>query len=286
MLPGFGQLVGGRFRRAGVLLVLQAIVDAAAASSLLLPLGAAGIALPILCVIAWRIWAARDAFRINLSPEGARGSYGAPAWVAAVGGFAVAVFALGALSDAVPRRLFAETFKLPASSMAPTLLAGDYLITRPLGERAVRRGDIVVFRWPEDTTRSFVKRVVGLPGDTLAMRGRVLEVNGRRQREVYEVHHSTPDVAAEEFVWQEKHLAPGLDQPSANRPSRDNWGPLVVPEGSYFVLGDSRDNSFDSRYWGFVRDEHLYAVPLRIYFSRDSDTGRVRWGRIGRFVAR
>jgi signal peptidase I len=144
---------------------------------------------------------------------------------------------------------------------------------------------MVVFLWPEDTTRSWIKRVVGLPGDTLGMRDGVLQVNGRAQHEDYLLRaERTPNHTGDEFSWQKDHLAGGVQQTSGYRPSRDTWGPIVVPEDAYFVLGDNRDNSADSRYWGFVRGELLFARPWRIHFSRDPKTGAVRWQRMGVFL--
>jgi signal peptidase I len=157
--------------------------------------------------------------------------------------------------------------------------------------RAPERGDVIVFQWPEDPTKDFVKRVVGLPGDTLGMVNGVLERNGKAQKERY-VSHTEPgaDPAGEEFRWQREFLVKSAQArgSSAYHPSRNNWGPIVVPPQHLFVLGDNRDNSLDSRYWGFVPDSLVRGRPILVYFSYSPDSAssvsfltNVRWARLG-----
>jgi len=221
----------------------------------------------------------------------------------------------------VVRAFFVEAYKIPTGSMERTLLVGDFLLVNKLlygaevpftGRRlpAVRephRGDVVVFQWPEDLSKNFVKRLVGLPGDTLAMRDGVLIVNRQPQREQY-VTRTEPDVdpTYEDFRWQRDYLvrsaearvgdpvgagAPIPSFEAADHPSRNNWGPLIVPPQSYFVLGDNRDNSLDSRYWGFVPDTLLRGRPLFVYYSYSPDTTHafawvtdIRWRRLGQQI--
>ncbi len=153
------------------------------------------------------------------------------------------------------------------------------------------RGDVVVFEYPLDRSKSYVKRVVGLPGDTVTMTRGEVYVNGSLEQESY-VQHTQPDgdYYDPQFEWQRKYLVPGADLRSY-RPTRDEWGPIVVPEGKYFVMGDNRDNSQDSRYWGFVDRELIKGRPLFIYYSFDRSKLRplpwiteVRWGRVGNLV--
>ncbi|MEJ7759679.1 MAG: signal peptidase I [Gemmatimonadaceae bacterium] len=222
----------------------------------------------------------------------------------------------------VIRSFFVEAFKIPTGSMEGTLLVGDFLLVNKLvygaevpftgvrlpALRMPARGDVVVFQWPVDKSKNFVKRIVGLPGDTLQMREGDLVRNGRRQRESY-VSHTAPgsDVSGEEFNWQLSYLlrarakhdivslspvqVPSLEASPGYHPSRNNWGPLIVPEGNYFVLGDNRDNSLDSRYWGFVADSLVRGQPLVVYYSYVPDGAvkldwltRVRWKRFGEMI--
>jgi signal peptidase I len=176
-----------------------------------------------------------------------------------------------------------------SSSMAPAILSGDYITSRAL-RRAIRvldlrRGDLIVFAFPPDPSKQFIKRVVGLPGDTLTMTDGKLLVNGGTLREPY-AHRDEPtvDPVVDDFDWQRRYLAgKAATDTSKYLASRNNWGPLEVPRGAYFVLGDNRDNSLDSRYFGFVPAAEVQARVRRIYFSRDS-TGRIRWSRIGKRV--
>jgi signal peptidase I len=201
------------------------------------------------------------------------------------------------------RAFLVEAFKIPSGSMERTLLVGDFLLVNKLvygaevpftgrhlpAVRRPQRGDVVVFQWPEDPSKNFVKRLVGIPGDTLAMRDGALLVNGVAQAEHY-VTHTDPDVdpAGEEFRWQSDYLVRTAQARAGYHPSRNNWGPLIVPPQSYFVLGDNRDNSLDSRYWGFVPDSLIRGRPMFVYFSYAPDTAhsfawltRIRWDRLG-----
>lgn len=222
----------------------------------------------------------------------------------------------------VIRSFFVEAFKIPTGSMEGTLLVGDFLLVNKLvygaelpftsvklpGIRTPRRGDIIVFQWPVDRTKNFVKRIVGLSGDTLQMRDGQLIRNGTTVNEAY-VSHTSPgsDVSDEEFSWQQAYLLSAhhpvassprspmsvatLEASPGYHPSRNNWGPIVVPQGNYFVLGDNRDNSLDSRYWGFVADSLVRGQPLVVYYSYDPDGAvkldwltRVRWKRFGEMI--
>jgi signal peptidase I len=173
-----------------------------------------------------------------------------------------------------------QAFQIPSESMENTLLIGDYLLVDKLRYggagtwnyvmpyRSVHRGDIIVFRYPLNPTQHFVKRVVGVPGDRVRLINRQVYVNGRPLHENY-VLHSSPvhDVFRDEFPRLNLPV-PGLDGAwwlQMKKLVED--GELIVPEGSYFVLGDNRDESSDSRYWGFVPRENIIGRPLLVYWS-------------------
>lgn len=194
-----------------------------------------------------------------------------------------------------------EAFKIPTGSMEGTLLVGDFLFVNKLVYGAeipgtgVRlpalaepeRGDVVVFAPPHDPQRSYVKRVVGVPGDTLEMRRKTLLVNGDPLSEPYvRFIDEQGDAVHPRMRWQARHLV--APPAGGYRPTRDTWGPIVVPDSSFFVLGDNRDNSEDSRYWGFVPRTAVRGRPWRVYFSIDSEGTQqngwlqaARWDRIG-----
>ncbi len=199
------------------------------------------------------------------------------------------------------RTFFVEAFKIPSGSMESTLLVGDFLLVNKLlygaevpflrahlpAVREPKAGDVVVFQYPDDVSKNFVKRLVGLPRDTIEMRQGTLFRNGEEQRESYAVRGTGgADPSGDEFRWQRAHVAPGVDL-RRYHPTRNSWGPLVVPDSHYFMLGDNRDNSLDSRYWGFVPDSLVRGSPILVYYSYAPDSGsafawltRVRWKRL------
>ena len=178
-----------------------------------------------------------------------------------------------------------QAFQIPSESMENTLLIGDYLLVNKLcyggtglGDhlmpyQRIARGDIIVFHYPVDPQQHFVKRVIGVPGDRLRMVNKRVFINGKPLDEPY-VHFVEP------LNDQFRDSFPRVDIP-ARRLEGDWWlqmqklvvdGQLIVPEGHYFVMGDNRDDSLDSRYWGFVPQENIIGRPLIIYWSvRDWD---------------
>jgi signal peptidase I len=202
------------------------------------------------------------------------------------------------------RTFLVEAFKIPSGSMEGTLQVGDFLLVNKLVYgaevpfthkrlprlREPQRGDVIVFEYPEDPTKNFVKRLIGVPGDTVEMHDAVLIRNGKTVSEKY-VEHTEPDMdpAPEDFRWQKDYVLRTGATANGYHPSRNNWGPLVVPKGNYFVLGDNRDNSLDSRYWGFVPDSLVKGRPFVIYYSYSPDSTdgsfawltRIRWTRLG-----
>jgi signal peptidase I len=164
----------------------------------------------------------------------------------------------------------AHSFYLPAGSMEPTLLVGDYVYVDKWRYRSrdPQRGDLITFVPPENPNILVVKRVVGLPGDRIEIRKKRLFLNDQELKEPYVVHRDP--VVYDNF-----------GTPQARR--RDNWGPALIPKGYYFLLGDNRDNSYDSRFFGPVpRDSIQGGGRMTICWSRDPSTGEILWDRIGR----
>ena len=162
-----------------------------------------------------------------------------------------------------------QAFKIPTGSMENNLLIGDHLLVNKfifgptplalgravLPVRSIRRGDIVVFKYPDEPDRDFIKRVIGLPGETIELRNKKVFVNGQPLDEPY-VHFLTP---------------PSNDyQEVTSSDVRERFGPVTVPAAQYFVMGDNRDNSQDSRYWGFLPRGHVKGKALMIYWSYES----------------
>ena len=177
-----------------------------------------------------------------------------------------------ALAIAVVLALFVRTwvfqaFKIPTGSMEPNLLVGDHLIVNKmifapgvtaleralLPRRDIRRGDVAVFKYPEDPARDFIKRVIGLPGDKLELHRKTVFINGQALTEPY-VQFLTP---------------PSNDGTVHSDDRSEEYGPITVPADQYFMMGDNRDNSEDSRYWGFMPRSYVKGQALFIYYSLD-----------------
>jgi signal peptidase I len=200
----------------------------------------------------------------------------------------------------VIRTFIVEAFRIPTGSMERTLLVGDFLLVNKalFGGRipftGVRlpafgepgRGDVVVFVPPSEPGKNYVKRLVAAGGDTIEMRNKVIYLNGQPQDEPYAQYSDPGDVYVPGMFWQCDHRP--AHAAGACRPTRDNWGPIVVPTERYVMLGDNRDDSEDSRYWGFVDRGSIKGKPLFVYYSFDPYGTRtmpwltqIRWGRIG-----
>jgi signal peptidase I len=174
------------------------------------------------------------------------------------------------------RTFVVQAFKIPSGSMKDTLLIGDHILVNkfiygvklPFADTTLipvkepKRGDIVVFRFPEEPDKDFIKRVIGIPGDVVEIQRKQVFVNGKPLNDDY-------------GIYTDPHVIPGALQP------RDNFGPVRVPEGKLFVMGDNRDHSYDSRFWGFVDMDAVKGKAFMIYWSWDREDFGVRWGRIG-----
>jgi signal peptidase I len=190
--------------------------------------------------------------------------------------------AIAVLLALVIRTLIVQAFTIPSGSMMDTLLVGDYILVNkflygpelPLtdwrlpGLRDPHRGDIIVFKYPQDEKRDFIKRIVGLPGDEVHVRGQHVFVNGKAIEEPYVKRLDSVVPSAQPAFCG---YAYGCE-------------PTVVPPNSYFVMGDNRDNSQDSRYWGFVTKDKIKGKAFLIYWSWDSDRHWLRWWRLARYI--
>jgi signal peptidase I len=166
----------------------------------------------------------------------------------------------------------AQATQVPTGSMKPAILVGDHFFieklafpgnypsaVRPfLPERAVRRGDIIVFRSPIDGKIPFVKRVIGTPGDRLEIREKDVYINGVKLDEPYKIHIDSRVFSNDGFTAEQEK-------------KRDNFGPEIIPPDKFFVMGDNRDDSNDSRFWGFVGRDAIMGMPLFVYWSYRSD---------------
>ncbi len=187
----------------------------------------------------------------------------------------------------VIRTFVVQAFKIPSGSMLPTLQIGDHLLvskfvyglrlpvigTKLIPWKEPARGDVVVFRFPEDRSIDYIKRVVGVAGDRVEVRNKQVWVNGKR---VDDPH---------------AHYTDSRVMPSSVGP-RDNFGPVLVPDDHIFVMGDNRDNSYDGRFWGFVEKRDILGKAMVLYWSWDIDRPffslermqSIRWTRLGDWI--
>jgi signal peptidase I len=177
------------------------------------------------------------------------------------------------------RTFVIQAFKIPSGSMKQTLLVGDHILVNkfiygvkiPFLQTTIipitnpKRGDIVVFKFPEDPSKDFIKRVIGVAGDVVEVRDKKVYVNNKLLNHDFGIH-------------TDSYILPASVQP------RDNFGPIVVPPHSLFVMGDNRDQSYDSRFWGFVDLKAVKGKALMIYWSWDKENFGVRWNRIGHLL--
>lgn len=177
------------------------------------------------------------------------------------------------------RAYFVQAFKIPSGSMIPTLLIGDHLLVNkflygteiPFSNdkiliiRKPERGDIIVFRFPHEPDRDFIKRIIAMEGDTIEIKNKNVYVNGAKLNEPY-IQHTDIYVI------------------TGGREPRDNSALQTVPKDMYFVMGDNRDQSFDSRYWGFVHANDIRGKAFILYWSWDSVEKFPRFGRIGNLI--
>jgi signal peptidase I len=177
------------------------------------------------------------------------------------------------------RTFVVQAFKIPSGSMKPTLLVGDHILVNkfiygvrlPFVNTTVipitdpKRGDIVVFKFPEDPKKDFIKRVIGLGGDVIEIRNKKVYLNHKPMEDKY-------------GTYLDSHIIPRSARP------RDNFGPVTVPPDSLFVMGDNRDHSYDSRFWKFVDLSKVKGKAFIIYWSWNRVNPGVRWGRLGDLI--
>ena len=173
-----------------------------------------------------------------------------------------------------------QAFQIPTGSMEPTLLIGDFLLVNKfvyydpvfkfegaiLPRKKIERQDIVVFKYPQDLTKDFVKRVIALPGEKFEIKNKQVYINDKPIEEPYKVHSDSQVFTKNEYYHYDDLI-------------RDNFGPVVVPPGHLFVMGDNRDNSMDSRYWSFLPLSNIKGKPWLIYFSYKAE--RDAWQKTG-----
>jgi signal peptidase I len=267
--PGAGHFLVGRFRRG---------IAWAAAGTVVL-----AVMLSTMHMNGWTLLVGMllsFGFRVASAVDAGTGTPGRPrwalvlgAWVALIAGEVIFSPAQGVLADYYGANR-AKAFTIPSGSMLNTLLIGDYILVDRGAYRAgdPQRGDIVVFLYPRNEERRFIHRIIGVPGETLQVRGREVLIDGRVIDEPYTLFGG-----------------PGRRQGFATTAGTCAYpygcDPIVIPPDSYFVMGDNRDNSQDSRYWGFVERDKIIGKASVVYWSWDGDRHWLRWDRLGHRIS-
>jgi signal peptidase I len=278
IMPGLGQLYNGQARKAFAFLAAHVLVSAGVLGWMIaVPQRPLNVLVPALLILGvWAVIVAEAGWTARAIGEAFQPKdYNR--WYIYVGVYAVWSFFLQPLTRDLIATHLAEPYRVPGAAMAPTILPYDVLLATPPAR--VQHDVLVVHELPDDQPAR-VNRIVGLPGDTLEMRdGRLLR-NAVALDEPYARRTDPTDQATESMRWQLDVLAPSVD-PERYRPTRDRWGPLVVPAGHVFVLGDNRDDSEDSRHFGTIPVDRLRQFPRLVYWSVDPETRTIRWERLG-----
>lgn len=195
------------------------------------------------------------------------------------------------------RSFIIEPFRIPSGSLEPTLLVGDFLAVNkfaygfrlPVWEKKIipvanpKSGEVAVFRWPPEPSLDYIKRVIGTPGDNIGYHNKVLTLNGKPVKQTFLDY--TVDESSGKSVARYKENLNGVEHDIYIRPDIAAVDfEVTVPEGQYFMMGDNRDDSADSRYWGFVSDDYLRGKAFLVWMSWNSNTDSIRWSKIGRFI--
>ena len=214
------------------------------------------------------------------------------------------------LAVSLIRVFFVQAFNIPSGSMKPTLLVGDFILVNKLvyGDWSIGipftditfyriknrlvhpdRGDVIVFKYPENPKIDFIKRIIALPGDTVQVKDDVVYLNGKplpkKKDGIYSEHGEHVQIYIEcttrKYHNHQKYCYKTME---IYENEGKDFGPIKVPEGHYFVMGDNRDNSRDSRFWGFVPDDYIIGRAFIIYFSVDLQKPMIRFNRIGKII--
>lgn len=262
---GLGQIACGKIKRGVSLYILSQILFISAAFIAIQPFPLFNIIAAGLIFISVFLFAIIDSILIARNPDNSlklKPLIGYPLLV-------VILIVNSSLVQPVINKTikddYVQAFQIPTRSMLPSLLMGDHILANKTAynNSGPSRGDIIVFDFPEDTSRTYIRRVVGLGGDVIEIKNKQLYINDTKYNENY-------------IIYVEAKSLPENSQPI------DNYGPVSVPKGSFFVLGDNRNHSYDSRYWGFLAADKVKGKAATIYWSWDEENNKVRWDRIGK----
>jgi signal peptidase I len=260
--PGLGHVYLGRAARGAKLYcVFMAVLPLGGFLAVRIPLFPLNLILPILCLLFLYLYVIFDSVRTAKRCANPFRPKEYNRWYI----YVLLILASAAVQEFAARpamRMFGQEFRITSGSMMPALQIGDHILVDKLWYvfNPIQRGDVLVYRLPQDESRSFVHRAIGLPGETLEIREKRVFINGTPLEEPYATYGD----------WQTgRHGVP------------DRLGPITIPPGKIFMMGDNRDHSFDGRAWGFLDARKVQGKVVQIYLSTDPDTGTIRSVRMG-----
>jgi signal peptidase I len=266
-MPGLGQIACGKIKRGVAVYIFSLIFFIAAAFVAIQPIPMFNIIAAGLIFISVFLFTLIDSILIAKNPDNTLK-------LKPLIGYSILVIASIVNSSLVQPAIsktikakYIQAFHIPSISMMPSLLIGDHLLVnkQTYKKNSPKRGDIIIFDFPEDTSKTFIRRVVGIGGDVIEIRNKQLYINGKQYSENYVMYADSKSL------------------PKNSHPI-DDYGPTAIPEDSFFVLGDNRNSSYDSRYWGFLTADKIKGKAATIYWSWDKANNRVRWDRIGKLI--
>ena len=267
--PGLGHLYCGSWAKAiNYYLLSKLIILTIIALLLWLPIAKINVLLAFMVIIGFYVYLIRNALLLAKQEEDTYRLRPFNRWYVYILILALVWTGENVFFNDFIRNSLAKTFRFPTASMMPTLFVGDHIITNNMiyHFKEPERNELITFPYPEDESKIFLKRIIGIPGDIVEMKNKVLFLNGAEIKDDEYTQHV------------DRKIIDGNTNP------RDNFGPLTVPSDSFFVLGDNREQSLDSRFWGFVKREKVLGKVSVIYWSWNSDVSwseAIRWDRIG-----
>lgn len=226
-----------------------------------------GVLLSLIIGVSYFLYCLIDSFRLAGKSRSAYSMKRYNKWYVYVIAGALAIVIIQPTVEGLVKSNIAQAFKIPSGAMLDTLQIGDHIICNKLLYKTAEaaRGDIIVFPFPKDRSISYIKRVVGLAGETIEIRNKQVFINGKLLDEPYTM--TTTDRIL-----------------SSETSPRDNFGPVDIPIDHVFVMGDNRDNSYDSRFWGYIKNSDIQGKAIYTYWSWDSDNSSVRWERVSKEI--
>jgi signal peptidase I len=263
-MPGLGHISCGKIKKGIILYILFYISLVLAFTTSILPIPPYNIIMAVLIFITFLLYVLIDSIIIAKDPINSLKLKPLAGYSLLVGILLLNSYAISPAATKTIKDNYIRAFKIPSGGMMPTLLIGDHIMVdkRIYKKYDPQKGDIIVFKYPKEPTRMFIKRIVGIGGDKIEINNKQLYINDDIIKEPYVIHND----------------------PQIQESQRDNFGPFIVPKNSFFTLGDNRDQTYDSRFYGTVDRNDIKGKAMNIYFSWDKEVDSARWDRLGKGI--